>query len=172
MQRKLNFQTVPLAEIPKEDGLAKATVVLVVDDEHVIADTLVAILSRSGYTALAAYDGASALESAFAVAPQMVITDVYMPGMSGIDLAITLRKKLPDCKILLFSGQASTVDLLTTARNAGYDFAALAKPIHPTELLAQVSKCLAPSALLEEGHDAKAAFWTLFDKGQRDAQLV
>ncbi len=141
----MHFETVPLAEIP----LARATVVekqpvvvMVVDDEKVIADTLVAILARSGYAAIAAYDGESALERARTMPPQMVITDVCMPGMGGIELAVAVRHQYPDCKILLFSGQMAMVDLLVASRNAGYDFAAISKPIHPTELLARVSAFL------------------------------
>ena len=147
MSRKLNFETVPLAEVPfprSADGVDKRPVVLIVDDEKVIADTLAAILTHSGYTAIAAYDGESALERARTTAPQMMITDVCMPGMGGIELAVAIRGSYPDCKILLFSGQMSTVDLLTASRNAGYDFAAISKPIHPTELLAKVSQFLHP----------------------------
>ena len=148
MSGKLNFQTVSLREVPlprSTDAVDQQRfVVLIVDDEKVIADTLAAILTHSGYVAVAAYDGESALEQARVTAPQMLITDVCMPGMGGIELAVAIRGSYPDCKILLFSGQMATVDLLTASRNAGYDFAAISKPIHPTELLAQVSQFLHP----------------------------
>jgi DNA-binding response OmpR family regulator len=148
MPGKLHFQTVPLAEIALK-GLTAQTdlpqpVVLVVDDEHVIADTLAAILMRNGFEAMATYDGRSALEIARAIPPDLLITDVFMPGMSGIDLAIGMRAAIPDCKVLLFSGQASTLDLLAAARDAGHDFALLSKPVHPTEMLARVSACIKP----------------------------
>ena len=55
-------------------------VVLVVDDESVIADTLAEILTRSGYTGVAEYDGDSALETALLMPPEMLITDVVLPG--------------------------------------------------------------------------------------------
>jgi len=93
-------------------------VVLVVDDESAIADTVAEILSRSGYAAMTAYDGNEALETALVTPPEMLITDVILPGMSGIELSIKMRRIFPDCKILLFSGQAATVDLLATARGA------------------------------------------------------
>src|SRR5271156_1314934 len=146
MSGQFYFETIPLAEIALK-GLTTQTqphqpVVLVVDDEHVIADTLTAILSRSGFTVMPAYDGASALQIARAIAPDLLITDVFMPGMTGIDLAIAMRESVPDCKVLLFSGQASTLDLLAKARNDGHDFALLLKPVHPTELLARISECI------------------------------
>jgi CheY-like chemotaxis protein len=170
MAKKLYFETVPLADVIVKNKLSPDTtgktspVVLVVDDEQVIADTLVAILSRSGYMAIAAYDGASALETAGVIPPQMVITDVCMPGMTGIELAITLRELVPDCKVLLFSGQASTADLLAAARSAGHEFAALTKPIHPTELLAHVSECLG-SSITETGES-----WSFLRRAQREAR--
>ena len=61
-----------------------------------------------------------------------------MPDMNGIEAAIHIREFLPACKILLFSGQAATVDLLEDARVHGHEFEILAKPIHPGDLLAKL----------------------------------
>jgi DNA-binding response OmpR family regulator len=119
-------------------------IVLVVDDERVIADTLSVILGKNGFTPKTAYNGTSALEIATLVRPKLLISDVIMPGMSGIDLAIAIRHTVPDCQVILFSGQASTADLLKSARLAGHDFVVLTKPVHPTEMLARVSERLAP----------------------------
>jgi len=105
---------------------------------------LTEILSRSGYAATAAYDGADALETALLTPPELLITDVVLPGMSGIELAITIKRIFPDCKILLFSGQAATSDLLANAKNAGHHFTLLNKPVHPRDLLARVSASLKP----------------------------
>lgn len=112
--------------------------VLVVDDEQVIADTLARILDINGYDASAVYSGVSAVESAKALQPDLIISDVIMQDMDGIEAAIRIRKFLPGCKILLFSGQAATADLLENARSQGHDFEILAKPVHPSELLAKL----------------------------------
>jgi DNA-binding response OmpR family regulator len=120
--------------------------VLVVDDETSIADTTATILSMSGYSAMAAYDGNDALEIALVAPPHMVITDVVLPGMNGIELAITIQRVFPDCQILLFSGQASTVDLLAAAGAAGHHFTLLSKPVPPERLLAMVKEKLRPLA--------------------------
>jgi CheY-like chemotaxis protein len=109
--------------------------VLVADDERVIADTLAMILNQSGFDARAVYSGEKALELASTFQPDMLISDVIMADLNGIDAAIRIRAILPGIKILLFSGQAATADLLEKARNDGYEFDILAKPVHPQDLL-------------------------------------
>jgi CheY-like chemotaxis protein len=146
MPRKLNFETVPLAELISKGITARADSsrpkVLVVDDERIIADTLTAILRKNGFAAVAAYQGLDALEIALSIRPDLLLTDVSMPGMNGIELAIAVRQAVPSCRVLLFSGHSSTADMLARARESGHDFAVLAKPLHPTELLAQISQSL------------------------------
>jgi CheY-like chemotaxis protein len=112
--------------------------VLVVDDERVIADTLAMILNQSGFDARAVYSGEKAVEMASTFAPDMLITDVIMADLNGIDAAIMIRAILPKIKILLFSGQAATADLLEKARAKGYEFEILAKPVHPQDLLSRL----------------------------------
>lgn len=109
--------------------------VLVADDERVIANTLAMILNQSGFEATAVYSGEEALEEAEKSHPDMLITDVIMTGLTGIEVAIKLREQLPAIKVLLFSGQAATADHLEKARAEGHDFEILAKPIHPQDLL-------------------------------------
>ena len=112
--------------------------VLVVDDERVIADTLAIILNQHGFNATAVYTGNGAVERARSEQPDLIISDVIMPDMNGIEAAINIRSFLPTCKILLFSGQASTADLLERARAQGHQFEILAKPVHPQDLLAKL----------------------------------
>jgi DNA-binding response OmpR family regulator len=143
MSKKWNPEVIPIAEVPLPNQMETCRpIVMVVDDEHLIADTLAAILSNRGFAPLVAYDGKSALEIARVIPPDLLISDVVMPGMSGIELAIALVRTMPDCKVLLFSGQASTIDLLAEECVRGHDFTALTKPIHPTDLLAHISECL------------------------------
>jgi CheY-like chemotaxis protein len=110
----------------------------VVDDERVIADTLAIILNQNGFDAAAVYTGTAAVERAKTTKPQLIISDVIMPDMNGIEAAIAIRRFLPSCKILLFSGQAATADLLESARQQGHEFEILAKPVHPADLLAKL----------------------------------
>lgn len=112
--------------------------VLVADDERVIADTLAIILNQSGFEARAVYSGEKAVELAADFKPEMLISDVIMGGLSGVDAAIRIREALPQVKILLFSGHAATSDLLEGARRQGLEFEILAKPVHPQDLLARL----------------------------------
>lgn len=139
MSKPETFDAVPLADIFAKGITAQSSprnpVVLVVDDEVVIADTLTTILSQHGIAAMTAYDGFGALEIARVIPPDLLLADVVMPGMSGIDLANEIKKDIPDCAILLFSGQAATAGLLAKAGKSWCDFEVLLKPIHPQKLV-------------------------------------
>jgi CheY-like chemotaxis protein len=146
MKSKKHFSTVPISQVPVEErstvGEKHRPIVLVVDDEEVIGETLSTILSLNGYAPLTAHDGVTALELASLVPPDVLLTDVVMPRMNGIELAMKVRQAFPDCTILLFSGQAEAVDLLAPARLAGYVFTLLSKPVHPLVLLDSIAKSL------------------------------
>ncbi len=114
------------------DGTLK---VLIADDERIIANTLTLILNTSGYEAKAVYSGEKALEMAGEMSPDVLICDVILGGISGIDVAIHVARHQPACRVILFSGQAATADLLERAEADGYRFEILAKPIHPKVLL-------------------------------------
>jgi CheY-like chemotaxis protein len=126
----------------------KRPCVFVVDDEHLIALTIAAILRSEGFDAKCFCAPLEALQAARLDTPDLLISDVNMPLMSGIELAIQLKKDCPNCRVLLFSGQAATTDLLRAARTKGYDFDLLSKPAHPTDLLRRIHNVLrAPPTL-------------------------
>ena len=139
MSRSLYSEIIPIDEVPN-DAL-RHPVVLIVDDEPLVADTLSAILSRAGFIILTAYSGPAALELASMHAPELLISDVAMPDMNGVELALALLEVRPECQVLLFSGHATSADLVS-AQDAGHDFQLLAKPVHPTEMLRHISKAL------------------------------
>lgn len=109
--------------------------ILVVDDERLVADTLVEILNSVGYQVAAAYDGWTALEAASRFHPDYLLSDVLMPRMNGVELAIAMRNMHPAVKIFLFSGQAGISDILLDGQRRGYEFDLIAKPIHPLKLI-------------------------------------
>ena len=113
--------------------------IIVVDDEPIIADTLVNILEGEGHDALAVSHGESAVKWAKMILPDAIISDVIMPGMNGIEAAKEILKALPNCRIILFSGQAASSDLVAKARAEGFMFEILAKPINPEVLLQKLN---------------------------------
>lgn len=145
MSADLHFETISRSELPASARVLAVEeplpIVLVVDDERVIADTLSIILKQSGFSVLTAYDGESALELATLVTPQLLLSDVMLgPGINGAELALEITKATPGCKVLLFSGHAATRDLLDSVGEAGRDFTLLNKPLHPADLLARIGQ--------------------------------
>jgi DNA-binding response OmpR family regulator len=115
--------------------------VLIVDDESVIADSLALIFRASGFEARSVYSGERALELAPVFEPDVLISDVVMRGVTGIEVAIYVREHFPTCRVLLFSGQAATSDLVQAADTKGYRFDILSKPVHPQVLLEYLQDC-------------------------------
>jgi CheY-like chemotaxis protein len=143
---KTHFPTVPveaarqMAHLEGPEWLRP--VVLVVDDEPIITETLATILNGSGMAAITAPNARVAVEIASVIPPQLLITDYAMPGMNGIELAGRISKSVPDCEVIVFSGHASTVDLSAELREAGHCFITLAKPVHPADLLEKAFEAL------------------------------
>ena len=138
MGRTVSPSVPPVSEASLSYKSGRRSRILVVDAEPVIADTLGEILRQNGYATEAAYDGTGALEMALLSPPDLVITDVVLPGTSGVQLAIIIKCVHPDCKILLYSGQASTPELIRSPHCAPYEFTLLSKPVRPRDLLALV----------------------------------
>ncbi len=124
-----------LKEGAKMASIAKGTRVLIVDDEQIIADSLALILNKSGFEASAVYSGEKAVEMAEVMKPNVLISDVIMRGMNGIEAAILISGHRPECRVILFSGNASTTDLLKDAVAEGHCFELLSKPVHPRVIL-------------------------------------
>ena len=119
---------------------AKKVRIIVIDDEALIGETVSEILKSEGFEATAVSSGADAVELAKILNPDIVLSDVIMPGLNGIETGIRIREIVPRCKIILFSGQAATVDLLAKAREGGHHFEILAKPIRPAQLISVIRK--------------------------------
>jgi DNA-binding NtrC family response regulator len=111
--------------------------VIIADDQRVLADTLAVILQWGGFQTLAVYSAENAIQMAAREKPDLLITDVVFRGEShtGIDVALRVRELLPDCKILLFSGDDSTAALLEKAKADGHEFQFLQKPVYPQDVL-------------------------------------
>jgi DNA-binding NtrC family response regulator len=106
--------------------------VFVVGDEVAIATTLAQILLMQGYCAIWFTNPLEVLAYAQTQSPDLLLSDVMMPQLCGIDLAIQIKESNPKCEVLLLSGHAGLEDLLHDARGRGHHFELRAKPIDPS----------------------------------------
>ena len=111
--------------------------VVVVDDERAIADKFCEQLRDLGYDAYSAYDGESALMLCRSQRPGAVVSDLCMPGINGLELAVVIKERLPECKVVLLSHSCSMA-IMDQARQSGYDFDLFDKTIEPRELAATI----------------------------------
>ena len=112
--------------------------IFVVDDEYVIASTTALILRHCGFDARFFTAPLDALQAALAEPPDLLLSDVVMPQLTGVELAVQLKTHCPACKVLLFSGQANTANMLAKALAEGHNFDLLPKPVHPDALLNKI----------------------------------
>jgi DNA-binding NtrC family response regulator len=148
--------------------------VFVVDDEPVIASSLAAILRLHGYSARSFASPIEALAAARVKSPDLLISDVEMPDLSGIELAIQMKAQYPTCKVLLFSGKPSTLDLMDDARNQGHEFELLLKPVPPLDFLFEIGKMLNSGvrAVSAAMHSDKLVVETVSGCAQQSIKLI
>jgi CheY-like chemotaxis protein len=125
--------------------------VLVVDDEHGVADSVAEILNDAGFSAEAVYSGPSALDAVRSECPAVLLCDVLMPQLNGVETAKAVRELCPGTRIVLFSGHAATADILARAQAEGLEFEFLKKPIHPDELVRRLACAQSKSSDGEHG---------------------
>jgi DNA-binding response OmpR family regulator len=127
-------------------SLGTKSKVIIVDDEKNICESLAAIFKSRGYESKVAFSAEQAVEVIAEWEPDLAILDVGLPKMNGIDLAVALKTSHPACRVLLFSGQPNTTDLLADAAANGHPFEVMAKPVHPTVLLGKANDLLSTNS--------------------------
>jgi two-component system nitrogen regulation response regulator NtrX len=122
--------------------------VLIVDDEANIREVLAGILGYSGYTFRACSDGPSAIEAVSEGSFDVVLLDIKMPGMDGIEVLRRVRGMDPDLPVIMFSGHGSIPTALETTRMGAYNF--LEKPPDREKILIEVRNAIASRRLANE----------------------
>ena len=116
---------------------ARRDLVFVVDDEPAIAQTAALILSSGGFDARPFTDPHAALKAARVETPDLLLSDVIMPGLNGFQLSNEIVADCPRCKVLLFSGNpAARDDYATTPTEKNWEI--LMKPLMPLDLLSAI----------------------------------
>lgn len=117
--------------------------IFVVDDEEVISSTIAAILRLKGFEAAAPALPLEALQASRSQVPDLLISDLVMPVLSGLDLATQVQAFHSRCRVLLFSGEWAAGDFSDSASQSKFEFEMIPKPVHPRELLKKVGEILA-----------------------------
>jgi len=142
-RRKPTLQVIPVSEVPRTH-LYK---ILVVDDDAGVANTTAAVLGSAGYECRAVHS-AAAIEVASAFVPDLVLSDVMMPDVNGVQVCMCIREQLPRCSILLFSGDVCHARMLMEQAQA--NFTLLTMPIAPDDLFRQIELLLLQSPPVDE----------------------
>lgn len=114
--------------------------ILVVDDEEVIRDLLVSFLMKEGYSIQTASSGVEALEELSKNSFDLVVTDINMPGMSGLDLLKNIRQQYPDTVVLIMTGFASIETTMAAIKQGAYDY--IMKPFKINEMKKAIDHAL------------------------------
>jgi CheY-like chemotaxis protein len=109
--------------------------VLIADKQQAVANSLARTLTNFGHQTAAAYSGQQALEVASVLRPDVFLSEVLLPRMTGIEAGILIRLMLPSCRVILFSEDGLTPGLFERAKSQGHDFETIRKPIDPQVLL-------------------------------------
>lgn len=130
----------------REAGTGKVRV-LVIDDDDLIRDTLLAILLRGGFEVMVANGGRELEQQLASFTPDVLITDIFMPHMDGIEVIRSVRQDYPDVKIIAMSGLGHVENtkgkpmMLEMAKVLGAT-ASIRKPFRPEDLLDVMSDIL------------------------------
>jgi DNA-binding response OmpR family regulator len=121
--------------------------ILVIDDDHAVRGAMQLLLQAEGFDVVVASDGTNGIETAQANTPDLVIVDLFMPGMTGVDTIRAIRERIPRVPIIAISGvlasSTASADSLSSAALTGADLT-LHKPFRPNELLKAVRRSMGP----------------------------
>ncbi|HTA72079.1 MAG TPA: response regulator transcription factor [Bryobacteraceae bacterium] len=121
--------------------------ILLIDDDETVCEALSLMLEREGFAPLLAHDGESGFEKALTLKPQLVLVDLRLPGMSGVELCKQLRAANAGIPIIVLSGLDEELDKVLLLEIGADDY--VVKPFSPRELLARIRAVLRRASAIE-----------------------
>ena len=149
-----------------------AATILIVDDEREIRELLRYNLERQGYQVLTAQDGEEGLARIFATHPDLVLLDLHLPGLDGLELLRELRQEpsTRDLPVLLLTARGAEMDKLLGFERGADDY--ITKPFSPREVIARVEAVLRRAGPPTSATAALDAGPLMLDHARREARLA
>ncbi len=123
--------------------------ILVIDDEPALLRSITAYLEDSGFVAYGAEDGKQGLDLFYRETPDLVLTDLHMPALGGLEVLSTIKKRAPDTPVIVISGAGELNDAIEALRLGARDY--ITKPVSDLAVLEHaINKALEHKKLLEE----------------------
>jgi DNA-binding NtrC family response regulator len=122
--------------------------ILVADDDHIEKESLATILERAGYETVTAGDGREALEKIPVHMPDLVLTDLKMPYLNGLELLSEIKSTYPDIEVIIITGYATVESAINAMKVGAIDY--ISKPFNVEEVKIIIEKTLRQKALREE----------------------
>ena len=128
--------------------------ILIVDDEISIRESLTGILQDEGFTPISVDSGEKALEKIIEDRPDLILLDIWMPGMDGLETLTKIRNSFPDQLVVMMSGHGSIETAVKSTKLGAYDF--IEKPLSLEKVLLCIQNAIKTSQLVEENRELKA----------------
>ncbi|MGH7304851.1 MAG: sigma-54-dependent transcriptional regulator [Candidatus Rokuibacteriota bacterium] len=144
--------------------MAEPATLLVADDDPGLRESLERTLTREGYRVVLASDGRAALERVQAGGVDLIVTDLRMPGLTGLELLRAAKAIMPDVDVILLTAFGTVEEAVKAMKDGAYDF--LTKPFRREQLIKLVDKALERRDLIEQNRALKKQLEDIRSKGQ------
>jgi len=144
--------------------MAEPATLLVADDDPGLRESLERTLTREGYRVVLASDGRAALERVQAGGVDLIVTDLRMPGLTGLELLRAAKAIMPDVDVILLTAFGTVEEAVKAMKDGAYDF--LTKPFRREQLIKLIDKALERRDLIEQNRALKKQLEDIRAKGQ------
>src|SRR5213082_1196083 len=144
--------------------MAEPATLLVADDDPGLRESLERTLTREGYRVVLASDGRAALERVQAGGVDLIVTDLKMPGLTGLELLRAAKAIAPDLDVILLTAFGTVEEAVKAMKDGAYDF--LTKPFRREQLLKLIDKALERRELIEKNKVLQQRLEDIRAKGQ------